>query len=132
AMDLVARKMMDGGEAAYRLIDEVEAAAEASRSSQPALATALWNASEALREATEALVGQDLNDRFAGSVAYLRAFARVLGAHYHLQAGLADPARLPLAAFYITRLLPEYAPLLAQSREGAAGLYALTPEALLA
>ena len=132
AMDLVARKMMDGGEAAYRLIDEVEAAAEAARSSQPALATAVWNASEALREATEALVGQDLNDRFAGSVAYLRGFARVLGAHYHLQAGLADPARLPLAAFYITRLLPEYAPLLAQTREGAAGLYALTPEALLA
>lgn len=132
AMDLVARKMMDGGEAAGLLIDEIEAAAEAARAAQPALATAVWNASEALREATEALIGQDLNDRFAGSVAYLRAFARVLGAHYHLQAGLVEPARLPLAEFYINRLLPEYGPLLAQVREGAVGLYALTPEALLA
>jgi acyl-CoA dehydrogenase len=132
AMDLVARKMMDGGEAASLLIDEIEAEAVAARSAQPALANAVWTAAEALREATEALLAQDLNDRFAGSVAYLRAFARVLGAHYHLKAGLAEPARLPLAAFYINRLLPEYGPLLAQMREGAEGLYALTPEALLA
>ncbi len=131
AMDLVARKMMDGGEAAGLLIDEIEAAAEAAREAQPVLATAVWNASEALREATEALIGQDLNDRFAGSVPYLRAFSRVLGAHYHLQAGLAEPARLPLATFYIKRLLPEYGPQLAQLREGAASLYELTPEALL-
>ncbi len=72
------------------------------------------------------------NDRFAGAVPYLRAFARVLGSHFHLKAALADPARLPLAQFAIKRLLPEYAPLLAQVREGAAGLYALTPEALSA
>ncbi|MGV8950077.1 MAG: acyl-CoA dehydrogenase [Cypionkella sp.] len=132
AMDLVARKMMDGGEAAGLLIDEIQASAEAARAAEPVLAAAVWNASEALREATEALVGQDMNDRFAGSVGYLRAFARVLGAHYHLKAGLADPARLPLAAFYIKRLLPDYGPLLAQMREGAAGLYDLTPEALMA
>ena len=31
AMDLVGRKMMDGGEAAFRLIDEMEDAAEAAR-----------------------------------------------------------------------------------------------------
>jgi hypothetical protein len=30
----------------------------------------------------------------------------------------------------IRRLLPEHAALLAQAREGAAGLYAITPEAL--
>ena len=132
AMDLVARKMMDGGEAANALLDEIQASAVAARSDQPALANAVWTATEALREATEALLAQDLNDRFAGSVPYLRAFARVLGAHYHLKAGLTEAARLPLAAFYITRLLPEYAPLLAQVREGAAGLYALTPEALMA
>jgi acyl-CoA dehydrogenase len=132
AMDLVARKMMDGGEAACLLIDEIEAVTEAARAKSPELANLVWNAAEALREATEALVAQEMNDRFAGSVGYLRGFARVLGAHYHLQAGLADPARLPLAEFYIRRLLPEYAPLFAQAREGAAGLYALTPEALLA
>jgi len=132
AMDLVGRKMSDGGEAAYRLIEEVQAQAVAARGSFPNMATAVWNAAEALREATEGLVAQPINDRFAGAVAYLRAFALVLGGHYHLSAALADGARAPLARLAIKRLLPEHAALLAQVREGAAGLYALTPALLLA
>ncbi|MDZ4311992.1 MAG: acyl-CoA dehydrogenase [Cypionkella sp.] len=132
AMDLVARKMMDNGEAAYRLFDEVQAAAELARPTHPDLAGAVWTATEALREATEALNAMAPNDRFAGAVPYLRGFARVLGSHFHLKAALSDPARLALAQFAIKRLLPEYAPLLAQMREGATGLYALTPEALSA
>ncbi len=92
----------------------------------------MWNAAEALREATEGLVAQPMNDRFAGAVAYLRAFALVLGGHYQLRAALADGARAPLARLAIKRLLPEHAALLAQVREGAAGLYDLTPALLLA
>ena len=130
AMDLVGRKMMDGGEAAFRLIDEVQAAAEAARAGVPDLSADLWTAAEALREATEALVAMEGHDRNAGAVPYLRAFARVLGAHYHLAAALADPERMPLARFAIRRLLPEHAALLAQVREGAGDLYAVTPEAL--
>ncbi|MBT9244685.1 acyl-CoA dehydrogenase [Gemmobacter fulvus] len=130
AMDLVGRKLMDGGEAAYRLLQEVEDHAETARSRQPDLANDLWNAAEALREGTEWLVAQGADDRNAGAVPYLRAFARVLGAHYHLKAALADEARLPLARVAIKRLLPEHTGLLAQMREGSAGLYALTPEAL--
>ena len=38
AMDLVARKMMDNGDAAYRLFDEVQAAAEGARVTHPDLA----------------------------------------------------------------------------------------------
>ena len=132
AMDLVGRKMSDGGEAAYRLIEEVQAQAVAARALFPNMATAVWNAAEALREATEGLVAQPMNDRFAGAVAYLRAFALVLGGHYHLRAALADGARAPLARLAIKRLLPEHAALLVQVREGAAGLYALTPALLLA
>ncbi|MDP3960859.1 MAG: acyl-CoA dehydrogenase [Pseudorhodobacter sp.] len=132
AMDLVGRKMSDGGEAAYRLIEEVQAQAVAARASFPNMAAAVWNAAEALREATEGLVAQPINDRFAGAVAYLRAFALVLGGHYHLRAALADGARAPLARLAIKRLLPEHAALLVQVREGAAGLYALTPALLLA
>ncbi|WP_054008975.1 acyl-CoA dehydrogenase [Cypionkella psychrotolerans] len=132
AMDLVGRKMMDNGEAAYRLFDEVQVVAESARVAHPDLAGAVWTATEALREATEALNLMSPNDRFAGAVPYLRAFARVLGSHFHLKGALADPARLSLAQFAIKRLLPDYAPLLAQVREGAAGLYALTPEALSA
>jgi alkylation response protein AidB-like acyl-CoA dehydrogenase len=135
AMDLVARKMMDGGDAAYRLLDEIEASAEAARGSLPDLAGAIWGAAETLRETTEWLVTQDLNDRFAGSVAYLRAFARVLGGHYHLKAAMAaggSGPRTALARFYLKRLLPEHASLLAQVREGAAGLYDLSPDDLAA
>jgi alkylation response protein AidB-like acyl-CoA dehydrogenase len=130
AMDLVGRKMLDKGEAAFRLIDEVQAAAEAARPTHPDLAGAVWTAAETLREATEALLAQDMNDRFAGAVPYLRGFARILGGHFHLAAALADPDRAALARFMIRRLLPEHAALLAQARDGAADLYAITPEAL--
>ncbi len=134
AMDLVMRKMMDGGEAAFRLLDEIEASAEAARESLPDLAAAVWGAAETLREATEWLVEQGEPDRrFAGAVPYLRAFARVLGGHFHLKGALAEGAggpRAGLTAFYIRRLLPEHTVLLAQVREADAGLYALSPEDL--
>ena len=130
AMDLVGRKMMDGGEAAFRLFDEIEQAAEAARASHPDLAGDVWAATEALRDGTETLLAQSMDDRFAGAVAYLRAFARVLSAHYHLKAALADPARLALARVAIKRLLPECAAQLAAAREGAAALFEVSPEAL--
>jgi hypothetical protein len=130
AMDLVGRKLADGGEAAFRLIAEIETQAKAARDALPDLAGEVWAATEALNEATEALLALDINDRFAGAVAYLRAFALVLGAGMHLRAALADPARLPLARVMIRRLLPEHAALLARCREAAADLYALTAEAL--
>ena len=132
AMDLVGRKMMDSGETAFRLIDEIEADAEAARAAFPDLATPLWHAAEALREGTEGLLAQAAQDRNAGAVPYLCAFARVLGGHFHLKAALADGARADLARFYIRRLMPEHAALLAQVREGASGIYALSAEALQA
>ena len=133
AMDLVGRKLADGGEAAFRLLEEVETGAEAARSALPGLATPVWQAAENLREATEWLLAHDVQDRFAGAVPYLRAFARVLGAHYHLKAAAAgEGPRRALAAFHIERLLPEHVGLLAQARAGAAGLFALTPDDLAA
>ena len=131
-MDLVGRKMQDGGEAAFRLIDEIEDGAVAARSTLPDLATPLWQAAEALREATETLLAQEMNDRFAGSVPYLAGFARVLGCHYHLKSAMLDAARLPLARFAIRRLLPRHAADLAQAREGAQGLYDVSSQALSA
>ena len=135
AMDLVARKMMDGGEAAARLLDEIEEYAEAARADFPNMAEAVWQASESLREATEWLTGQgDLQQRFAGAVPYLAAFARVLGGYVHLRAAMADKggAREKLARFYIRRLLPEHAGLLVQAQVGADDLYALSVEELAA
>jgi acyl-CoA dehydrogenase len=134
AMDLVGRKMMDGGEAALRLIQEIEDTAKAGRAALPDLAGDVWAAAEALREGIETLLGQDMNDRFAGAVPFLRAFARVLGAHYHLRAALAAPdsPRAALARVFIRRILPEHVGLLMQAREGAAGLYALSADDLAA
>ncbi|MDA5558311.1 acyl-CoA dehydrogenase [Shimia sp. MMG029] len=134
AMDLVARKLMDGGDAAYAILDEIEDCAEKVRESMADLAEPLWQATETLREATEWMVAQgDLNDRFAGSVPFLRGFARVLGGYYHLRAAIAEGGEGPrskLAKFYIKRLLPEHAGVLAHAMEGASDLYALSPEEL--
>ncbi|CUH75081.1 acyl-CoA dehydrogenase [Tropicibacter naphthalenivorans] len=131
AMDLVGRKLMDGGEAAYRLLDEIEAFAETAKGDLPDLAEPLWQATETLRETTEALVAMtDMQDRFAGAVPFLRGFALVLGGYYHLRAALADEKAAKLARFYIARLLPDHAGQLAHAREGAADLMALTPDDL--
>lgn len=134
AMDLVARKMMDGGDAAFAMIDEIESFAESARSTQGALAEAVWQASENLRETTEWLVAQDdMNDRFAGAVPYLKAFARVLGGYYHLMAAQkGGTSREKIARFYINRLLPEHKSLLAQVRVGNVDLADLTPDDLVA
>ncbi|MEQ3711261.1 MAG: acyl-CoA dehydrogenase [Tateyamaria sp.] len=130
AMDLVARKMMDGGDAANLILDEIEAAAEAARDTLPDLAEPVWQASESLRETTEWLVKQDHRTRFAGAVPYLRAFARVLGGHVHLMSAVADAdgARGKVAAFYIQRLLPEHGSLLAQTQAGDRDFFGMTPE----
>ena len=136
AMDLVARKLMDGGEAAGQLLDDIEAFAEATREQIPDLAGPVWQATETLRETTEWLVGQsDLNDRFAGAVPYLKAFARVLGGYYHLRAAAAEPisgTRMALARFYILRLLPEHTGLLIHARAGAEDLYSLSADGFAA
>lgn len=136
AMDLVGRKMMDGGEAMFRLLDEIEAHAETARTEMPDLAEPVWQASESLRETVEWLVAQtDLNVRFAGCVPFLRAFARVLGGHYHLRAALAEEgtgARTKLARFYVAKLLPEHASLLTHVMAGSDDLFDISEDELAA
>ncbi|MFP7672190.1 acyl-CoA dehydrogenase [Marivita sp. S0852] len=134
SMDLVGRKLMDRGEAAYRLIDEIQADAEAARTLHPDLGDPVWDACETLRETTEWMVENGTQDRFAGSVPYLRGFARVLGGHFHLKAARADPngRHARLARFYIHRLLPEHIGLLAHARQGADDLFAITMDDLAA
>jgi alkylation response protein AidB-like acyl-CoA dehydrogenase len=134
AMDLVGRKLSDGGEAAFRLIDEVQSGAEAARAAHADLAHDVWQAAEALREATEAMVRAGMTDRFGGALPYLRGFALVLGAHFHLKAALAagNGPRLALARVAIRRLLPMHAAHLAEARDGAGALYDLSPDDLAA
>ena len=136
AMDLVGRKLMDGGEAAFHLLDDIQATLETARSKMPDLVEPVWQSTESLREAIDWMVSQgDLNDRFAGSVSFLKAFARVLGGFYHLRAALAEDGigpRTKLAKFYVTSILPEYKGLLEQSCQGASDLYSMTADELSA
>ena len=133
AMDLVGRKLADGGEAAFNIFDDIEAWAETARNAHPRLAKRVWSATETLRETTEWMAAQeDMQDRLAGATPYLRATARVLGAHIHLKAALmAGPGpRTELARFYILRMLPEFTGMLSHAREGAEGLYSIGIEDL--
>jgi hypothetical protein len=75
------------------------------------------------------MAAAEMNDRFAGAVPYLRAFALTLGGHYLLKAaaveGTEDGPRAALAAFHIRQLLPQVAGLCDVACEGAAPLYAV-------
>ena len=137
AMDLVGRKLADGGEAAGALIDEVQTGAESARQALPGIARPVWHAAESLREATDWMAAQSPDDRNAGAVPFLSAFARVLGAHHLLTGAMVEHARAEapgprtaLALAYTARLLPRHASDLDAARAGADGLYALSPENL--
>jgi acyl-CoA dehydrogenase len=131
ALDLVGRKLADGGEAALTLIEEVIEAAEAARPAHPSLAGPLWQAAFSLREATEALVDLPVADRGGVAVPYLAAFARVLGGAAHLAAARAGgEERARLAALYMAILLPEHAGHLAAVKAGPDALAALRAEDL--
>ncbi|MCF6272866.1 MAG: acyl-CoA dehydrogenase [Rhodobacteraceae bacterium] len=119
AMDMVGRKLKDGGKAARSLLGEIRATA-AKDGPHPRLDAAV----DHLEAATDWMLKADLNDRFAGAAPYLRAFALALGGHYLLRAAQADSARMPLAAFHIRQLMIQVAPFCEAACEGAAPLYA--------
>ncbi|MFN3259279.1 MAG: acyl-CoA dehydrogenase [Pikeienuella sp.] len=125
AMDLVGRKLSDGGAAARGLLAEIAESAAAGEA--PGLR--LGEARARLDAATEWMLGAEAIDRNAGATPYLRAWGLILGGHYLLRAAAADEARLPLAVFHLRQLLPEAEAALEAAVEGAAPLYALPAEA---
>ena len=134
SMDLVGRKFMDRGAAVGALLDEISDNVKGMGADYPDLSAALWDAVESLRETTEwMLMQRDMDQRFAGAVPYLKAFARVLGGYYHLSAlsnEMGNGPRTKLATFYIKSLLPEHVGLLVQAMQGSGGLHALDFQAL--
>jgi hypothetical protein len=125
AMDMVGRKLMDGGAAARALTAEIAPTAEAAGGE---FGERLAAATARLDGATGWMVGAAANDRFAGAVPYLRAFALVLGGHYLLKAAAAEGPggpRAALAAFHVRQVLPQVAALCDAACDGAAPLYAL-------
>ena len=124
AMDLVGRKLADGGAAAMAILDEILDGAKAAQATEPELAHQVWQAAETLREATLEMLERDLPERFAGAVPYLMAFARVLGATYHALAAMRG-GNAALARVYINRILPHFSADLAAARAGLADLEAV-------
>ena len=135
AMDLVARKLMDGGDAAYALLDEMQATIEAARDQMSDIAEPVWQSLESLREATDWMLKQsDLNDRFAvrsRSCVPGHVFLSLFPSARQLGRGWPRSAH-EIGAFYIGRLLPEHIGLLHAARQGAEDIYAFSPEELLA
>ena len=135
AMDLVGRKLMDGGEAAYSLVDEIEKTVKSCPEDFSSMAGEVMLASKALREAIKWMCSQkNINDRFSGSVPFLNAFARVLGGYFHLKSAIQEEhvgPRTKLARFYILNLLPEYIGLLQQAQQGCEDLYSFSPNEML-
>ena len=67
----------------------------------------------------------DINDRYAGATAFLRAFSLVLGGYYLLRCAniSRDPDRVALAHFYIYHLLPEVHAEVKSACRGSQALY---------
>jgi len=132
AMDLVGRKLMDGGAAALALLHEVSQTVAEAENLLPDLAAVLDSAEKGMIATTSWMLEQtDMNDRFAGAVPYLRAFALVMGGHFLLKAAMAEGGKGPrtdLARFFIRQQMIQYDAYCAQSREGAGGLYAISIE----
>ena len=108
AIDLVTRKL-DSGEV-DRLLDETELELVGAEPQAGDLVRAARDALEETRRATEWMAGEtDMSGRVAGSEAYLRALALLIGSVLHIRAHLAvggDGRRAHLARVFIARLLP--------------------------
>ena len=108
AIDLVTRKL-DSGEIS-RLLDETESELDGAEPQAGELVGAARKALEETRRATEWMVGQTgMSGRIAGSEAYLRALALLIGAVFHIRAHLAVGGvgrRAHLAKVFVGRLLP--------------------------
>lgn len=128
SMDLAGRKLADGGKAAYAFLDVLSGRADAARGAFPDLAEAVSGSVETLRCAVADMVAMDVGDRMGVAYPFMTAFARVIGASAHLTAAQSGEApREKLARFYIERLLPEYATLIAHVRCGGEPLADISP-----
>jgi hypothetical protein len=134
-MDLVSRKLADGGEAARALLAEVGETVERLEQVDPDLAALMRPALGAMTEATGWMTAQsDLNDRFAGAVEYLRSFALTRGGHYLARAALADTGntdRMALLKFFVHHEVSQVAGLCSAASSGASQLYLLDTDAFL-
>jgi hypothetical protein len=128
-MDLVNRKLSDGGAAGFSLIDELKETENICDVSNLIIPEAILEFQEArlnLRLAMNWMVdSNNLNERYAGATAFLKAFGLVLGAHYLLKGAVKseDLQRIELAQFYIEHVLPESHSAIKSACRGSSSIY---------
>ena len=134
AMDLVARKMADGGESLEALITELEASASECRSADDEPVGLLKSEIARFRKTAGWMLKQgDMNQRFAGSRSFLRALALLLGADFHLRAFAAEAGngrRSALARVYFNRFVPCISSCCNEAEAGDSDLYSISAEDL--
>ena len=119
AMDLVGRKLADGGAAARALVSRSRATAGRG---DPRLASAARHLADAtgwMRPPSPTTASPAPSPTSAPS-------PLTLGGHYLAKAAAADPRHAALADFHLGRLLPEVAALCDAARTGAGAVYAAT------
>ena len=135
AMDLVGRKMMDNGETAYAIINQIKEYIDNLSGVKKDLSVLLGLANETLRETVEYLISKkEVSERFGGAMPFLMGFARVLGGFYHLKAAVVEDdngPRTKLAEFYIRRILPEAISFLAAAKSDPKEIYNFSVDELV-
>ena len=131
ALDLVGRKLKDGGTVANALQDEVRETAKAADALDNETSQTLLAALDALAETTNWMTKAEMNDRAAGSVGYQHAWGLVLTAHYLLKSALVsgDTDRNALARFFTMNVLPQVHGLTIAAQRGDKDLYAVSAAA---
>jgi acyl-CoA dehydrogenase len=113
AIDLVNRKLADGGDAAFKIMEKFQLLERECLDSNLADRDAVKEFNIARNSLLDSLNWmlkvRNMNDRYAGATAFLRAFSTVLGAYYLLKVAQKsqDIERIELAHFYIYHILPE-------------------------
>jgi 3-(methylthio)propanoyl-CoA dehydrogenase len=150
ALDLVGRKLpYDGGAFVKGFLADLRTEVDALPAGHDAIATPLRDALDVLHETTEWILAHrdNPNDVFAGATPYLRMLATVVGATLLARGAAAAQQRLDagddggygedflrakvtLARFFATQLLPSVHGLAPAVTAGADDLYAVEPAAL--
>jgi hypothetical protein len=128
-MDLVSRKLSDGGGAGFSLIDEfceTENTCKDTNLIKPEVVEEFQEARLNLFMALNWMVNSNnLNERYAGATSFLRAFGLILGANYLLKGALKSQElqRIELAQFYIEHILPESHAAIKSACRGTSSIY---------
>jgi hypothetical protein len=128
-MDLVNRKLSDGGAAGFSLIEEfveTEKRCNETRVIRSDLVQEFRAARLNLSMAMHWMVDcNNLNERYSGATPFLKAFGLILGAHYLLKGAIKseDSERIELAQFYIDHILPESQSAIKSACRGSRSIY---------